>query len=254
MIALLYAGAAVGGVWTVAILCAFLCWQGAHEYAALTALGFWSSLLLALLGWLTLLALLISGQSVLVVAPIVAFFLWSLVAIYMVEHSGSLEKGSAQAFQGFWGYLYVGWLPAHLVGLALGKVPGLVLVIGLGVALSDIGAFCVGKLLRGPKLAPQLSPGKTWSGVLGNLLGAGLTLLFTRFLLPGLLFWQVLLFVFMIGLGSVWGDLLESMLKRRGGVKDAGTLLPGFGGLLDRIDSLLLVAPLVYYLSRWMMG
>jgi phosphatidate cytidylyltransferase len=131
----------------------------------------------------------------------------------------------------------------------MGKMPGLVLVVGLGVALSDVGAFCLGKALAGPKLAPHLSPSKTWSGVLGNILGAILALELTAYALPDVQLWQRGLLALVIGLGSAWGDLLESLLKRQHGVKDAGKLLPGFGGLLDRIDSLLLVTPLVYYLS-----
>jgi phosphatidate cytidylyltransferase len=118
------------------------------------------------------------------------------------------------------------------------------------VAFSDVGAFCLGKAVGGPKLAPHLSPNKTWGGVLGNILGAGLALALVAFALPGLSLWQLCLLALAIGLGSVWGDLLESLLKRQRGVKDAGHLLPGFGGLLDRIDSLLLVAPLVYYLAQ----
>jgi len=113
--------------------------------------------------------------------------------------------------------------------------------------LSDVGAFCCGKLLGGPKLAPHLSPGKTWSGLLGNVLGAALALYLLSFVLPPFQLWQQLLLIAVIGLGSAWGDLLESLLKRQYGVKDAGELLPGFGGLLDRVDSLLFVAPLVYY-------
>jgi len=110
----------------------------------------------------------------------------------------------------------------------------------------------VGKTLGGPKLASRLSPNKTWGGALGNILGAALAVTLTIFALPGLQWWQRCLLVLAIGLGSIWGDLLESLLKRQRGVKDAGELLPGFGGLLDRIDSLLLVAPLVYYLTLLM--
>jgi len=129
----------------------------------------------------------------------------------------------------------------------MSKMPGLVLAAGLGVALSDIGAFCTGKLLRGPRLAPRLSPNKTWGGLLGNILGAALAVTLTAFALPDLLLWQRVLLIAAVGLGSAWGDLLESLLKRQGKVKDAGELLPGFGGLLDRADSFLIVVPLVYY-------
>ena len=141
-----------------------------------------------------------------------------------------------------------------MLALSEGKMPGLVLSVGLGVALSDVGAFCAGKALGGPKLAPQLSPGKTWGGVLGNILGAALALALTAYALPGLQLWQMGLLALTIALGSVWGDLLESLLKRQHDVKDAGAFLPGFGGLLDRIDSLLIVAPLVFYVSRVFIG
>jgi phosphatidate cytidylyltransferase len=123
----------------------------------------------------------------------------------------------------------------------------LVLAAGLGVALSDIGAFCTGKLLKGPKLAPRLSPNKTWGGLLGNILGAAIAVALTTFAFSDLSLWQHILLIAAIGLGSAWGDLLESLLKRQGNVKEAGELLPCFGGLLDRADSFLLVVPLVYY-------
>jgi phosphatidate cytidylyltransferase len=119
------------------------------------------------------------------------------------------------------------------------------------VALSDNGAFAVGKLLGRHHLSPKLSPNKTWEGVAGNVLGAYLGTALMGFALPpehhGFL---LLLLPPIIAVGSLWGDLFESAIKREAGVKDAGTWLPGFGGLLDRIDSMILVAPLSYYFLR----
>ena len=106
----------------------------------------------------------------------------------------------------------------------------------------------VGSRLGGRKLAPALSPNKTWAGAGGNLLGAAVGVALVAFALPvaGRLGWLIGLPLLIAG-GAVWGDLLELAFKRAAGAKDAGTWLPGFGGLLDRLDSLIVVAPLVYY-------
>jgi phosphatidate cytidylyltransferase len=194
-------------------------------------------------------ATLLFGGQALLYAPVVAFFGWSALSLAPVDGEKNIEKRYGNSLNGLWGYLYLGWLPAHLVGLSQSAVPALVLAVGAGVALSDVGAFCAGKAIRGPKLAPRLSPNKTWGGIAGNLVGAEVALALVAFTLPALPWWVFLSLTAAIGLGSVCGDLLESLLKRQSGVKDAGNLLPGFGGLLDRIDSLLLVAPLVYYLT-----
>lgn len=125
----------------------------------------------------------------------------------------------------------------------------LLLALLLGVALSDVGAFMVGTLLGRHLFAPRLSPRKTWEGVLGNLIGAyvGVAIVFTSADLTGTASWVL---PAVIAVGAIWGDLLESLLKRARGVKDAGTLLPGFGGLLDRLDSLIVAAPLSLLVLR----
>ncbi|MGW9116984.1 phosphatidate cytidylyltransferase [Streptomyces sp. NPDC055663] len=125
------------------------------------------------------------------------------------------------------------WIPVALTGLVtLGDTA---VAVGLAVALGDVGAWCGGTGLgrRGPLARPlsPLSPNKTWAGVLGAAVATTLLLLVLgEFAFP--------LWCAVIG-GCVLGDLLESMVKRESGVKDAGSWLPGFGGLLDRIDSLL---------------
>ena len=109
---------------------------------------------------------------------------------------------------------------------------------------SDIGAYAAGRLIGGAKLAPVISPGKTWSGALGGLVCAALaSLAFTACFTPGFSALHVIGLAIGLGVISQAGDLLESALKRHFGVKDSGRIIPGHGGLLDRLDSLLAVAP-----------
>ena len=105
---------------------------------------------------------------------------------------------------------------------------------------ADIGAFAVGSTLKGPKLWPRFSPNKTWSGFFGGLVGAMIAaLLVSRFTDAKLTLVSAALVGFAGGLATMAGDLWESMLKRRFGVKDSGDLIPGHGGLLDRVDGLM---------------
>lgn len=135
-------------------------------------------------------------------------------------------------------------LLGHLILLRDAAGPGALLAVVAATACSDVAAFAVGKAVGGRPLAARLSPGKTRAGVAGNLLGAALGLLLFAPLVPALSPLRAVLLAGAIGAGAVLGDLLESLLKRHGGVKDTGAWLPGFGGLLDRVDSLLLTAPL----------
>jgi phosphatidate cytidylyltransferase len=124
---------------------------------------------------------------------------------------------------------------------------------------SDIGAFFVGRAIGGRKLIPSVSPGKTVSGALGGLATTVLaSWLYVRFALPpvALLTMTVpaaLLFGAVISVAAQMGDLTESLLKREAGIKDSSRLIPGHGGLLDRLDSLLFVLPVAYLLFGWLL-
>ncbi|MBX9602382.1 MAG: phosphatidate cytidylyltransferase [Bryobacteraceae bacterium] len=116
--------------------------------------------------------------------------------------------------------------------------------------VGDTAAMYAGKALGRNKLAPHVSPGKTWEGSLGSIAGSlAFAALYARFLEPAPL-WQVLLIAAAGNVAGQIGDLCESALKRGAHLKDSSTLLPGHGGWLDRVDSSLFSVPLVYFLVR----
>jgi phosphatidate cytidylyltransferase len=126
-------------------------------------------------------------------------------------------------------------------GFARGPV--IVLWLVLLVICADIGAYFAGRRWGKRKLAPRVSPGKTWEGALGGLVLTALVAWggAAYFGLPAL---PTVIFGAVVGVFSIIGDLTESMFKRAAGLKDSGALLPGHGGLLDRIDSVTAAAPL----------
>ena len=139
------------------------------------------------------------------------------------------------------------WLALDLLYL---QRPELLLFVLLIVWVADIGAYFVGKGFGRVKLAPKISPGKTWEGVLGGL--AAVTLLAAVGSQTFEIDIAVLVpFCVAIAMISVVGDLTESMFKRDAGVKDSGTLFPGHGGILDRIDSVTSAAPLFALALSW---
>lgn len=153
------------------------------------------------------------------------------------------------------GVLYVVLLGGHLVAVRTGFRPelsaDLLSFFFLVIFGSDIGAFYAGKAFGKHKLAPSISPGKTWEGVAGGVLAALLLSAIAHFW-----FFRELPLKLALPLGAVitilgiFGDLTESALKRSAGAKDAAKILPGHGGLLDRLDSLLFNAPVIYYFGR----
>jgi phosphatidate cytidylyltransferase len=153
---------------------------------------------------------------------------------------GDVADGSRRAaFTGF-GSVWICWSLAHLVMLWENAF-----LVCFAAAATDVAAWCGGKGLRrfgwARRPLSPLSPNKTIGGLVGAIVGAFVILTLLGTISVGLLI--------AVAFGGVLGDLLESMVKRQAQVKDAGDWLPGFGGLLDRIDSLLLVLPLAYLLG-----
>ncbi len=149
----------------------------------------------------------------------------------------------------------------------------LLLYVLVVVWIGDIAAFYTGRLVGRHKLAPRISPGKTWEGAIGSFIAAVIVgwLVFGHafqislklaevglieraqgyFALEVPALWTTLLLSAAINIAAQLGDLVESLMKRGAGVKDSGTLVPGHGGILDRIDALLLAGPVLWYYAAW---
>jgi phosphatidate cytidylyltransferase len=153
------------------------------------------------------------------------------------------------------GFIYIGWMFGHLAFLANGKnAAGYILFLLFAVPLCDVAAFTFGKMLGRHKMRPNISPNKTWEGSLGAFaVGMALPWVF-RFSLAGFTTRELLLAGAIVGIGSQLGDLSISVIKRDIGIKDMGTLIEGHGGVLDRIDSLIYVAPLFFHMTRFFVG
>lgn len=150
------------------------------------------------------------------------------------------------------GQVVIGCAGLALLWLRLMTVPGagVVLFVITCVAVSDSGAYLTGRLIGGPKLAPAISPAKTWSGSLGGLASAMVAGALVCTLVSGPDAWaRGVAFGALMAVAAQIGDLAESALKRARGVKDSGAIIPGHGGLLDRFDGLLVAAPLAALLS-----
>jgi CDP-diglyceride synthetase len=156
------------------------------------------------------------------------------------------------------GILYMGWMVGHYVMLRqLDHGRELVILALFTTFACDTSAFFVGRTWGKHHMTPTISPHKTWEGAIGGFAGAVAAALALCFLL-NLGSWTLPLSYpesagvgCLIGVAAQLGDLLESMLKRRAGVKDSGNLLPGHGGVLDRIDSLVFTGVIVYYFVLW---
>jgi phosphatidate cytidylyltransferase len=242
--------------WLLALVVAL----GAREWALLSGIqAFAGQLLYGLLVLFSMLALLYLFPSSAYVGLVGLSVLWWVIALFRL----SRFKGGEASMTGFepWRALegFVVLVPAWsaLVLLHQRQEDGPVLVLFLLILIwsADVGAYFAGHRWGRNKLAPQVSPGKTREGVYGAMASALLCGLFLIWWLDSTLDQALLLLLLCLVtmLFSVVGDLFESLLKRRRGMKDSGSLLPGHGGMLDRIDSLTAAAP-VFTLGLILLG
>lgn len=166
--------------------------------------------------------------------------------------SGNLEDRYQSLGWTLLGVLYVGFLFPHFVLIHRGPAGVLwVSWLFLTVFLSDTAAYLTGMALGKRKLYPQVSPGKTVEGAIGALLMSAVAgTLAARLMLPNLSWIEAVILSLVVGLLAQLGDLVESGIKRVFSVKDSGRVLPGHGGLLDRIDSLVFPAVFIAYFTR----
>jgi phosphatidate cytidylyltransferase len=235
----------VGGIVLVAFA-ALIGLLGLSEYARITRLDRGYSLLVALWVVVGLPLALVASTRVLLLLPVGLFLVSTVIPIV----SGRVDGAHRQVSGALFGYVYIGLPMAYLVFIRSRETWGLrfLLVVCAAVWLSDTCGYTVGSKLGGPKLAPTVSPGKTWSGAVGSVIGTfvGLVLM-QRVVRLGLGLAELLPLALVIAVSAIWSDLIESFVKRDFKVKDAGSILPGFGGVLDRFDSMLVTIPVAYY-------
>jgi phosphatidate cytidylyltransferase len=234
--------------------------------------GWWFAALLALAGalmareWCTIVhpgsALQLALHLLAVLAAAVVSGLYggvaALLCVAVIWLAAALHAWRTMPLPSLWTYAgvpYVALPLLALVSLRADPVYGLTAVVWLLVVVwsADTAAYAAGRGIGGPKLAPAMSPNKTWAGLVGAAFGAALAGGLAGGLagLPWLV--PVVLIAALLGVVEQLGDLFESVLKRRHGVKDSGTLIPGHGGMLDRVDGLVAaaLAAVVIGLVRW---
>jgi len=175
---------------------------------------------------------------------------WAFIGLGALIAAAAVRGPSARAIDAAYGVLYIA--PACLVIVWLRETHqgrGWVMMLFATTWAADIAAFVVGSALKGPKLWPRFSPNKTWTGFFGGLVAATATSVGVAAGVMRLSLAGAALIGLLAGLATMGGDLWESMLKRRYGVKDSGDLIPGHGGLLDRVDGMMF-AVMVFALAR----
>jgi len=254
-----------GQLWMITLFAAVVAELAAYEYLKLAAVGaethgahlripiWWMAIATALAFVVTLPNFPVEAQLPVLSGLTLILFAWN-------GFRAPLIQVLPDTAQGLFGLIWIAY-PLTLVPLLWKQDDGPALVLFLMVCVwsGDIAALYIGRAFGKHKLAPTISPGKTWEGafasILGSLAAAGLVIwigdtltargnLILHITEP---IWQTLALAAVLNIAAQLGDLLESAVKRGAGVKDSGTMLPGHGGILDRIDALLVAAPVLWF-------
>jgi phosphatidate cytidylyltransferase len=178
--------------------------------------------------------------------PGAAALLFFAIQLFRSSPEGTNRDASLQ----YTGFMYWGWLLFHFTLLhRLEHGFGYIVLICSLIALNDNSAYFTGKLLgkNSPKLAPRISPGKTWAGTIGGSIATVCTAFVFWYAVPHLPFLKLAGVAVLVAAVIPVGDLIESAMKRDAGVKDSGKLIPGHGGVMDRFDSYTFTVPIMYY-------
>jgi phosphatidate cytidylyltransferase len=255
-----------GKLWMITLAAALIAELAAYEYLKLAEVGanahgaklhiplWWMALATALAFVVTLPDFPLEAQLPVLSALTLALFTWN-------GFRAPLIQVLPDTAQGLFGLLYIAY-PLTLIPMMWKQEDGVALLLFLMVCVwsGDIAALYIGRAFGKRKLAPRLSPGKTVIGAIASIAGsvfAGMAVVWAGAALTdrGNLtlhiaqpWWQSLIMAVLLNIAAQAGDLLESAIKRGAGVKDSGTMLPGHGGILDRIDALLVAAPVLWYL------
>jgi phosphatidate cytidylyltransferase len=255
-----------GNIWLMTLFSVIVAELAAYEYLKLAAVGaeshglklripiWWMALGTAIAFVVTLPNFPVEAQLPVLSALTIALFAWN-------GFRSPLIQVLPDTAQGLFGLIYIAY-PLTLIPLLWKQEDGPALVVFLMVCVwaGDIAALYFGRAFGKRKLSPRLSPGKTWVGsiasIAGSMLAASLVIYIADLLTArGITIlhiseplWQSLVLAAILNIAAQLGDLLESAIKRGAGVKDSGTMLPGHGGILDRIDALLLAAPVLWFI------
>jgi len=180
--------------------------------------------------------------------PVYVVSLLFLIPIMQNLYEGQLHYLTL----GITGFIYFGWMFGHIGFLANSDYAiNYILYLAFAVEIADISASTFGRLFGRHKLRSNISPNKTIEGALGALLVSLCLPWLFRATFPAFGVLQLILTGLIVGIGSQLGDLVISLIKRDIGIKDMGTLIPGHGGILDRVDSLIFVSPLFFHMIRY---